>query len=66
MIGDGGQLALGQKYVSFTNTTTKTLANIPVDRARDIQTLTIRVNGRDFHVAKVYILPERPCLRGYR
>ena len=63
--GGGGLLAIVRKDVPFTNTTAKTLANLPIDRTREIMSLTLRVNCKDFHLANVYIPPEGSCPRGY-
>ena len=60
-----GDVGRGGGAVPFTNTTAKTLANLPIDRTREILSLTLRVNGKDFHLANVYISPEGSCPRGY-
>ena len=43
------------KGVIFTNTTAKTLAYIPVDSTRKIQTLTLRDNSKNFNLTNVCI-----------
>ena len=41
--GGGGLLGLVQMDVPISDITTKTLANIPIDTTREVQTLSLRI-----------------------
>ncbi len=59
--GGGGLLALISQRIPFTHTTARTLATFPPDATRELQTLTLRVAGRELPVANLYLPPTSSC-----
>ena len=63
--GGGGLLAIISREIPFTNSTPLTLASLPVDVTREVQTITLRVTGEDISLTNVYIPPTASCPPGY-
>ena len=63
--GGGGLITLIHTDIPFTNTTAKTIADMPIDRTIEIQTTRIRLHTQDINIVNLYIPPTSSTPAGY-